>query len=245
MKRENRFLPATELRVSQSDKGDKVIAGYAVVYNSLSEDMGFREQIAPGAFTKFLATQPDIRCLFNHDDNKILGRTASGTLTLSDDAHGLAFRCVLPNTQYANDLSVSIERGDVSQCSFGMVVKDAQWSNGPNYKLRTIKEATIFDVSPVAIPAYTATSVSMRSLFPDGEVEVPEVRDIDGDVDATTTSSDCSCPCPECVAGDCANCSDVDCTNENCRCMEDRCNGEMETNSLLLKILERRTRYMA
>lgn len=232
MKRERRYLPAAELRVQQTDAGEKVIAGYAVVYNSLSEDMGFREMVAPGAFVDDLASDPDVRCFFNHDDNQILGRTASGTLTLTDDERGLFFRCVLPNTTVANDLAVSIERGDVSQCSFGFVCDDAEWSETPDYMLRTIRKARLFDVSPVVFPAYEATSVGLRSLFPDGGIEIPERRD---DMDEQDDLQ-CACECPECQAGQCGDCSMDDCTDPNCRCMDQR------SNKLLAALIERRLR---
>ena len=73
-----------------SDDGAGTISGYAAVFDKLSVNLGgFREQIAPGAFDGRL--NDDVRALFNHDPNRILGRTASGTLTLKIDEVGLRY----------------------------------------------------------------------------------------------------------------------------------------------------------
>jgi HK97 family phage prohead protease len=212
---ERRYLPAKEFRVKRSDSGAATLEGYAAVFNSLSEDFGgWREQLAPGCFTSDLATQPDVRALVNHDPNLILGRTKANTLTLAEDATGLRFECNLPDTQAARDLATSIDRGDIDQCSFGMYVEQADWGDlADGSTVRTIKIASLFDVSAVTYPAYTATSVSVRSLFPDGVP--PEVR---SHIPATRTNENgCDCDCPECVDDNCADCSDPECVDPNCQ----------------------------
>lgn len=81
------------------------IRGYAAVFNQLSEDLGgFRERVLPGAFKDCLAASPDVRCLFNHDPNAVLGRTKAGTLRLAEDNKGLHFDCDLPDTRTAAEL---------------------------------------------------------------------------------------------------------------------------------------------
>lgn len=178
-KREYRFVPARELRVSKSDDGKRTLSGYAAVFNSLSEDLGgFREQIKPGAFTRCLRSNPDVSCLHEHDPRQgLLGRTKSGTLRLSEDNIGLRFECDLPNTTLANDVAESIDRGDLDGCSFGFIAQDDDWSRSDGMTLRTLNDADVFDVTVTSMPAYPATSVQVRSrLFPDGTVEVPELR---------------------------------------------------------------------
>jgi uncharacterized protein len=169
MKKEVRFLAKAEVRAKGD--GSKVIAGYASIFNSPSQDLGgFVEVIRPGAFKKSLANGADIRCLFNHSEDMILGRTASGTLRVYEDEVGLRFECDLPDTSYANDLLVSIRRSDVNQCSFGFYCLRDNWVNiseAPGV-MREVIEADVFDVSPVTYPAYLETSLSARSLFPDG-----------------------------------------------------------------------------
>ena len=126
--------------------------------------------VRAGAFRNCL-TQ-DVRCLLNHSANHILGRTKSGTLELREDDVGLRFFCSLPDTSYAADLVQAIKRGDVSQCSFGFIVgRDGQrWTDREGLPLlrELLSIETLVDVSPVTFPAYTGTSVDVRSLFPDG-----------------------------------------------------------------------------
>src|SRR5690606_29136668 len=103
-----------------------VISGHAAVFDTLSEPMwGFREKIAPGAFDDVL--EDDVRALFNHDPNFILGRTRSGTLKIAVDMRGLQYEIDPPDTQPARDLIVSMERGDVSQSSFAFIVAEDDW----------------------------------------------------------------------------------------------------------------------
>ena len=58
----------------------------------------------PGAFRRALAADPDVRALFNHDSNYVLGRTTNGTLRLAEDPRGLVAEFDAPDTQYARDL---------------------------------------------------------------------------------------------------------------------------------------------
>jgi HK97 family phage prohead protease len=120
-------VPEFETRISQgvkfrmeSREGKTVATGYAATFNSFSADLGgFREKIAPGAFEKVLSSNPDTRALVNHNPDLILGRTTAGTLRLSEDAHGLRVEMDLPDgITYADDLKISMERGDISQMSF-------------------------------------------------------------------------------------------------------------------------------
>lgn len=148
--------------------GKPVMRGIAAMFNSTSEDLGgFREQIAPGAFKSALGNS-DVRALFNHDPNKILGRSTSGTLRLSESESGLEFEVDPPDTTYARDLMESMKRGDITQCSFGFTVD----SGGDTWKrdesgawMRTIHVVSrLYDVSPVTYPAYPDTACAMRSL---------------------------------------------------------------------------------
>lgn len=168
---ERRNFPVSELRAVTDDKGLRHISGYAAVFNSLSEDLGgFREKIAPGCFTRALK-EDDVRALWNHNSDCVLGRTKSGTLRLSEDAHGLKIECDPPDAQWARDLMASIERGDVDQMSFGFIVRQypdgsrgATWAVEEGQDVRTLTDVELFDVSPVTFPAYPDTEVGLRSL---------------------------------------------------------------------------------
>lgn len=159
-----RIFP-TEIR-QDFDSRDKKIVGYAAVFNSKTELFpGFFEEVAPGAFTKTIKDD-DIRALYNHEANYVLGRNKSGTLTLTEDERGLRYEIVPPDTQYARDLSILIKRGDVSQSSFGfnIVERDLQPDKKTKSMTRILKEVTLFDVSPVTFPAYPTTEVHVRTM---------------------------------------------------------------------------------
>lgn len=162
MKYERRTFKV-ELR--KSDDGRKM-RGTAVVFNQLSENLGgFREQIDPAAFDE--ADMRDVRCLFNHEDNLVLGRTTSETLKLTRDAIGVHFECDPPDTSYARDLAACMERGDIDQCSFSFTVAPggSDWSEDDNgAEIRTVKKISrLYDVSIVTYPAYPQTSSELRS----------------------------------------------------------------------------------
>jgi len=164
---EHRTFDLDQIEVERRADGQPpIIRGHAAVFNLLSESLGygFRERIQPGAFTKTLQ-EADVRALFNHDSNLLLGRTKSGTLRVTEDAVGLAFEIDPPDTSYANDLLVSIERGDLDQASFAFsTVKDEMSTEGEE-TIRTLVEVQLYDVSPVTFPAYPQTDVSMRALL--------------------------------------------------------------------------------
>src|SRR5437764_5235165 len=123
MKRE--ISAAVELRaVFNNEDEEFVLEGWAASYNSLSPDLGgFRERIAPGAFSRSLKTNADVRFLLNHNPDVVLGRTASGTLTVKDSPKGLRFRCQLDkNIAQHRDIYAMVKRGDISQCSFAFRV---------------------------------------------------------------------------------------------------------------------------
>ncbi len=162
---ERRVAGRCELRtIAPETDGQEKISGHAAVFNSLSEDLGgFREIIVPGAFKEALG-RSDIRALLNHDPNFVLGRTKNGTLRLWEDEAGLAVEIDPPSTQWANDLLVSINRGDISQMSFAFRVADDKWETVDGANLRTILSFDeIFDVSPVTYPAYPETDVALRA----------------------------------------------------------------------------------
>lgn len=147
-------------------EGDTLVAaGYAAVFNKLSQNLGgFVEQVAPGAFTKTIQEQ-DIRALFNHSEDHVLGRNVAGTLRLEEDGTGLSYEIDLPDTTAGRDVAKLLERGDVSGSSFGFRVIEDEWGETESgFPLRTLKQTSVRDVGPVTFPAYTDASSSLRSL---------------------------------------------------------------------------------
>ena len=153
-----------EVRAGDGADAKRKIAGTAVVYNRLSTPIYglFREQFAPGAFTKVLKNA-DVRALFNHDPNLIVGRTKSGTLILTDSDTGLRFEVDPPATPWADGLIESIRRRDIDQVSFAFRALKDKWTGTLDAPIRTVIEADIRDVSPVTYAAYPQTDVHLRS----------------------------------------------------------------------------------
>lgn len=162
---ERRAFP-TALEIRADDAGEPAqFSGHAALFGVMSEELwGFREVIAPGAFKRTLKNKADVRFLINHDPSLVLARTKSKTLTLSEDERGLLSEAELPDTSYANDLVISMKRGDIDQMSFGFQVVKDEWSTLPDgSQLRTVREAKLFDVSVVTFPAYKETDAQLRS----------------------------------------------------------------------------------
>ena len=152
-----------EARAQGDDPGQ--ISGYAALFDTPTQiggdKWGFEEVIAKGAFNDVLGD--DVRCLFNHDRNLVLGRTASKTLSLRVDATGLHYEVQLPPTAQARDLAALVQRGDVSESSFAFRVAEDAWEHdedGDRTKRTILKVAALLDVSPVTHPAYAGTTVA-------------------------------------------------------------------------------------
>lgn len=165
---ERRFI-SEKVKMIQSDTEEKrKISGYAVLYETMSSLLGgwFKEKISRNAFDNTLKSS-DVRALFNHDANLLLGRKSAGTLRLQSDSNGLLMEIDPPETSYSRDLIVSIERGDITGQSFGFTVKKDSWEDlDKETPIRTIEEIGILhDVGPVTFPAYEDTSVQVRSIL--------------------------------------------------------------------------------
>ncbi|SAF46502.1 HK97 family phage prohead protease [Enterobacter kobei] len=156
-----------EIRAEQRDNVTHIV-GYGSVFDVLSEPMwGFREIIRAGAFDEVLGD--DVRGLFNHDANFVLGRTAAATMTLTVDDRGLHYDIIAPETPTIRDLVIApMQRGDITQSSFAFRVApggDNWYEDDDGVIIREItKVGRLYDVSPVTYPAYQAADSSVRSL---------------------------------------------------------------------------------
>lgn len=140
------------------------VAGYAAVFGEWADVAGqWRETIARGAFSRSLRTD-DVLALFGHDSRRLLGRTASGTLRLSEDARGLAMEIDLPDTSDGRDVRALIARGDISGMSFGFEAVHDDWDFSSDPPRRTLIDLNLIEVSIVSVPAYSGTSIALRSL---------------------------------------------------------------------------------
>lgn len=149
----------------RSEDGVLRAGGYAARFGKLSQNLGgFVERIAPGTFSKTIQ-EADVRALFNHDPNFVLGRNRSGTLRMEEDAEGLAYEVDLPDTALGRDVATLLERGDISGSSFGFRVISDEWGETESgFPMRTLTQVALRDVGPVTFPAYSDASSSLRTL---------------------------------------------------------------------------------
>lgn len=161
-----------ELRKLENNEESRTVYGYAVVFDSPSQDIGFIEVIKRGAITQETIDNCDVFAKLNHEDDKILARSnkGQGSLKLTVDDKGLYYEFNAPNNDLGNTLLEHIKRGEISQSSFAFALnlddKNVQnWEKRDGKLYRTINKIDyLFDVSPVFTPAYTATSVDKRDL---------------------------------------------------------------------------------
>lgn len=156
------------IEVRAKDDGSVVVEGYAATYNNETVIAGmFREVIRPGAFRNAIARGDDVTLNINHNDNFLLARTKSGTLTLTEDEKGLLIRSELdPSDPDVARLVPKMKRGDLSEMSFAFSIPEGgqEWTEGADgLDVREIRDVMLHDVSVVATPAYGGTSIALRS----------------------------------------------------------------------------------
>lgn len=163
---EKRTIAAESFQIRAIDNGSDYMqfSGYAAVFDSPSEPLPFVETIAPGAFARSLRSRNEVKMFVNHNADQVLASKRAGTLRLVEDSKGLFVEADLPPTTYARDLSVLMQRGDVTSMSFGFSVPAGgdTWIDGSN---RRLNEVRLHEVSVVTgFPAYEATSAQVRTL---------------------------------------------------------------------------------
>jgi HK97 family phage prohead protease len=201
---ERRTVSTASLAIEQRAEGETEkpeIVGHAAVFDNWAtlyegRYLVWREIVRAGAFANAIKEKQDVRSLFNHDANFVLGRTRSGTLKLAEDKTGLLSRTDPPDTQLVRDLVLEpIRRGDVSQMSFafiprrndktviteedGVTIIDRggerltiRMEGDRQIEEREILDVNLYDVSPVTYPAYEATDVALRALGERREREI-------------------------------------------------------------------------
>jgi HK97 family phage major capsid protein/HK97 family phage prohead protease len=162
--RETRAV-AARLEVRTESGSPPTLTGYAAVYNSKSLDLGgWVEVIRPGAFTRSLTSNPDVRALVNHNPSEIIGRTRAGTLKLAEDAHGLRVEIQPPPTSVGRDAIENVRSGLIDAMSFAFTTKRDTWTPGADGgpPVRELHDVDLIDVSLAAFAAYPETSVAAR-----------------------------------------------------------------------------------
>ena len=161
---EKRYLHMHDIKTRSADDGEKVIEGYFAVFNENYQVWSdVTESIAPGAFTDSL--DGDIRALYNHNVDQILGRTSAGTLILKEDEKGL-WGQIKVNERDTEAVNVyeRIARGDITGCSFGFDIEaeEVRVNDDGSVHWTILKVNPLYEVSPCVFPAYEQTSVESR-----------------------------------------------------------------------------------
>lgn len=160
---EHRYIPMDRMEVRE-DGGDLYIEGYFAVFNSVYELWpGATESIAPGAFDD--SVSDDVRALYNHNTDLVLGRTSAGTMEIKQDSRGLWGRIrINRDDSDAMNAYSRIQRGDITGCSFGFDIADQETEYREDGTVHwTIKRVSpLYEISPCTFPAYQDTTVSAR-----------------------------------------------------------------------------------
>lgn len=160
---EHRYIPMDKME-AREDGGDLYIEGYFAVFNSVYELWpGATESIAPGAFDD--SVSDDVRALYNHNTDLVLGRTSAGTMEINQDSRGLWGRIrINRDDSDAMNAYARIRRGDITGCSFGFDIADQETEYREDGTVHwTIKRVSpLYEISPCTFPAYQDTTVSAR-----------------------------------------------------------------------------------
>lgn len=181
-KQEVRIFNVTGLELRDAGgSGDTVsIVGMPIVYNTPYTVMDFwgefEERMAPGVATDVMSS--DVRFLIDHDPSRLVARTASGTMRMTDSPEGLriAADIDLRDTD-ANNLAVRLERGDISQMSCGFIVgyDGDDWNDAEDQRVIN-RFQELFDVSAVTYPASPSTVVEIQQRMASRLTIQTEVR---------------------------------------------------------------------
>lgn len=160
---EHRYIPMNDVQTREDGDG-LYIEGYFAVFNSTYEIWpGATESIAPGAFDD--SVSDDVRALYNHNSDIVLGRTSAGTMELKQDSHGLWGRIRLNRSDTdAMNAYARIARGDITGCSFGfdIAAQETDYREDGSVHWTITKVSPLYEVSPCTFPAYQDTVVSAR-----------------------------------------------------------------------------------
>ncbi|HZK47174.1 MAG TPA: HK97 family phage prohead protease [Atopostipes sp.] len=153
----------TEFRADVTEQDELIVEGYFIRFDSETELYpGVFEQVSPESVDDSLENE-DIRSLFNHDDNLVLGRTGNNTLKLRKDEKGLFGQVIInKDDSEAMNAYARIKRGDVVGCSFGFMPIDQDYAENGERTDITIRKMRLFEVSPCVFPAYPQTEISAR-----------------------------------------------------------------------------------
>jgi HK97 family phage prohead protease len=172
-----RLVTHRPVEIRSTGGNGRVIGGYALVFNRESRNLGdYTERIDPRFLNKSRGDGwPNVMCRWNHSDQFLLGTIQSGTLRLNIDTVGLDYDVDVPECRA--DVLELVQRGDIAHSSFAFVAYEEDWGvSQRSTPLRTLLSGRLIDVAPVTTPAYSDTSVALKSFARAMGVSFEEVR---------------------------------------------------------------------
>lgn len=161
---EKRYFKINDIQTRDESGDDIYLEGMFVMYGDTYQVWdGATESIAPGAFSESI--HQDVRALYNHNDDLVLGRTSAGTLELEDRSSGLWGRIKINRKDTdAMNAYERIKRGDITGCSFGFNIAKQETDYREDGTVHwTITEVNpLYEISPCTFPAYEATHINAR-----------------------------------------------------------------------------------
>lgn len=147
-------------RAEDTAHGDVRFEGLAIVFNARSVDLGmFVEIIKPSAADRMEAEKPDLRYHWSHNSDVTIGRSSAGTLRARKTSRGIAIENDPP--QWAAQYVESVQRRDITGQSFGFMALEDDWHLEDGIAVREVLDMEIREFSPVAWPAYPATTLKV------------------------------------------------------------------------------------
>lgn len=172
---------SVEFRAEASSDG-LTLDGYAAVFNSwatINDSQGeFQERIAPGAFARSLGRNLPV-LQFDHGTHPLIGSIPLGkVISVTEDSHGLRVRARMSDNWLIEPVRDAIRDGAITGMSFRFSIPEGgeQWERRDGLDWRSILHANLLEAGPVVFPAYTATSVGVRSRQTALALTDPEVR---------------------------------------------------------------------
>lgn len=157
-----------ELKEDEKDN-ELIVEGKVNIPGEKSEKLTqdgitFTESVEEGAFAKALESADDIKLLKEHDPKEMLARKKNGSLEIEEKDGEVRFKAKLPDTQFGRDAHRIVKDSLYDSMSFGFRALNDKWDMSVNPPHRTITDLELFEISIVADPAYSQSSVEARNI---------------------------------------------------------------------------------
>jgi hypothetical protein len=224
------FKASQPFSVRTTADGGRQVSGYAIVWNSPSQDLGgFTEICSSGMLTRTLRENPTVLMLRDHKQELLLGNTAANTLQLKVDSTGLAFTVTLPQTAIGDDTYTNVKLRNLTGCSFGFTTVEDSWAvDADGNVVRTLLDVDLLETSLTSFAAYQDTSVSARSHAAEMRSKLSQ-RDDDDDDDS---DDDDESHRPECDEESDDFDEDADCSQD-----DDDADDDLRSDTLRIRTL--------